>query len=305
MFHSILPDDLADHNRARAEQLAAGLAGGAQRTEQAAVALMLRIPGGVAFRDDVWDRYVVPDQSSDQPAARFTWPDLAKHATSGRLPLERCARYLVEAACALANPMHRAALHDMFDDEPDGAPLHQLAANLDSDGFGLMLAALYHAAGRPDPAEQLGERDAELARLRRLLDAERIAHGQTLDTLAALRTDLAERADVEAVRGTEDGEGGPLPDGVDGHPVGHATGRHADDLAPADIASCVHPWHEVTAPDGGPFEPACPSCGDVAYPATEPDRDPAARIAAVAAIAPEYVRPLPSESADTVGGIQL
>lgn len=219
MFDNIIPDDLTDDNRHRASLLAAGLNGGALPTEQAAVALMLRLPYGVGLRDDVWKRYVVTeDDGTDTGRVRalYSWTDLAEAAESGNLPLSRGERYLVRAACAIASPML-------------GAPLHQVVTGVDRPNFDLLIAALHHAAGRPNPADQLADRETELAEARRLLDAQAVAEAALADRLAAMRDQLA--AVVEPVRGTEDGTGEPVPDGVEGHHAGH----HWPGYDPADF----------------------------------------------------------------------
>jgi hypothetical protein len=205
MFQTIIPPDLPDHNRLRAELLAAGLNGGALPTEQAAVALMLRLPSGVGLRDDVWNRYVVTQQFDIDVAANtvtascgYAWTDLAEAVGAGSLPLSRGERQLVLAACAIASPMV-------------STPLWKIATSPDTGLYDLLLAAMYHAVGRGDPAD-------DLADTRRRLEAERVETARLRARVDALENELNSR---EPVRGTEDGDGSPVPAGVDGHPVGH------------------------------------------------------------------------------------
>lgn len=251
MFRSIIPDEDSGDNRA--ELLAAGLSGGALPAEEAAVALMLRLPYGVGLRDDVWRAFVLDDGET----AAYTWPDLAKAAEDGDLPLSRGERYLVRAACAIANPMC-------------AAPLHQVVSAIERPNFDLLIAALYHAAGRQNPADQLAARETENAELRRRLDAYAVGEARLHDQIAELSA-LAARAEEEAVRGTADGTGEPIPADVEGHPVngrgwyddatGLISGPIADDPEDDEPADRCPPVATLPRDDQAGIGWRCIACG--------------------------------------------
>lgn len=131
---TIVPADLHADHADLARSLAAGVSA-AHPTEQAAVALLLRLPFSLFARLDLARHYTA------DPAypAVVDWRGLAYAAENGDLPLSRGERQMILAACAIGSPLVTA-------------PLHQIVTCVDARNLELLTEAMWWASGRPDGA---------------------------------------------------------------------------------------------------------------------------------------------------------
>lgn len=158
MFTAIIPGTVSPDNRDLAAAYAAAAAD--DPVQQAAVGLLLRLPGELFAHAELLDRYTVrtfdDDQDGDQPpiAVSVLWATLAAATRNNTLPrLSDQSRALLIAACSIAGPVPVA--------------FRDIAGHLDDAAIDLLVQAVHHAVKyRPD-----GETfDAAMTRVPNLVD---------------------------------------------------------------------------------------------------------------------------------------